>query len=441
MLSPAQHARIRLHLALIPAYICLAWGWSHLLSRLPIGPGSEAHLVRDFVAIAYIPGRIANQGDVDSLYDTDRRSAMLAALLPNAPRVRYPPFYGPQISVFFFPLARLPLGPALAIWMAITLLVYLGCGYAIWKTCPRLRDRAAAVLVLLLADPTLYYTLSFVQISAIALACVTGALFALRAGRPFLAGVCIGSLIYKPSLGVAMAIVLVAAAASRRPQLWRRASALRNRSPEGLRHDSYRQGASAERLLVVGAIVGAAAQLAIGALFWGPSILVDYVQTQVRLIPDMRDEFYIHHLHSWRGFFTILGLPDAGAQTAYVIAAALVLAVALRCWRSAAPLQVRFAVLLIATVLVNPHAYVYDSIILMPAFLLLWDWVEQPRDSFATTFEWLMYFCYLSPLFAIVAIVARVQLSVPALTLLIWMAVSQSVQRREIAPPAALRPS
>ena len=396
-LTPHAHARIRLHLALIPVYVCLIWGWTDFLSRLPVGPGSEAHRVRDFAAIAYIPGVIANQGDASALYDSERRAAMLTTLLPNRPPVRYPPFYGPQLSVFFSPLARLPYEWALAAWMAITCLVYLACGYAIWRTCPRLHDRAAAVAVLLLADPTLYYTLSFVQISAIALVCVTGGFLALRANRPFLAGVFIGSLFYKPSVGVAAALVLGCA--------------------------SLEREASAERRILVGAIVGAAAQLGLAALFWGPSIVTAYVRAQIGLVSDMRDEFYLHHLHSWRGFFEILGLPNAVAQSAYVIAAVLVLAVAVRCWRSAAPLEVRYAVLLIATVLVNPHGYVYDAIVLMPAFLLLWDWAEQQPAAFALTFEWLLYFCYLSLFFAIVALVARVQLSVPALTLLGGLAV------------------
>jgi hypothetical protein len=39
--------------------------------------------VRDFAAIAYIPGTIANQGDASLLYDTERRAAMLRALLPS----------------------------------------------------------------------------------------------------------------------------------------------------------------------------------------------------------------------------------------------------------------------------------------------------------------------------------------------------------------------
>jgi glycosyl transferase family 87 len=399
-LTPAQHARIRLHLALIPAYICLIWSWTDFVTRFPVGPGSDAHRVRDFAAIAYIPGLIANAGDAPALYDVDRRSTMLTTLLPRGPRVRYPPFYGPQVAVFFSPFARLPYRWALALWMLLTCSVYFVCGYAIWRVCPRLDDRAGAVLVLLLADPTLYYTLSFVQISALALICVTGGFLALRAGRSLLAGVFLGSLFYKPSMGVAVAVIFLWALVT--PKLARDAGERRR-----------------DRRVVFGAIVGVAAQLALAAIFWGPSIVIDYAQAQIRLAPDMRDEFYLHHLHSWRGFFEILGLPNAVAQTAYAIAAVSVLVVAARCWRSSAPLPVRYAVLLIATVLANPHGYVYDAIILMPAYLLLWDWAEQGAARFATWFEWLIYFCYLSPLFAIVALVARVQLSVPALTVLL----------------------
>jgi hypothetical protein len=399
-LSPTAHARIRRHIALIPAYVLLVSAWLDTLRRLPIGPHGRAHLVRDFAAIAYLPGIIARRHDLPALYDVDRRSEMLAQLLPTAPPVRYPPFYGPQISVLFEPIAKLPYPTALAAWMAITLAAYLVCGYAIWRTCPRLRDRAGTIGLLLFADPTLYYTLSFVQISALAIVCVTGGYLALRAGRPLLAGVCLGSLVYKPSLGVAIGVVFVCA------MEWR---------------------------IILGAIAGAAAQFAAAAIFWGPSILGEYLRAQVRLIPDMRDEFYIHHLQSWRGFFEILGVPDAFAQVGYAIAAACVLFVAWRCWRADVPLPVRYAVVLVATVLVNPHGYVYDSMILMPAFLLLWDWSETiDGGSAAIAFEWLLYFCYFAPWFAIVAIVTHVQLSVPALTLLMVAAARLSVSRRRI---------
>jgi len=399
-LSPAQHARIRRHLALIPAYVGLAVGWFDLLSHLPFGPAPN--LPRDFAGVAYIAGQIADAHDTQALYDLDRRVAMLAALLPGGPVVRYPPFYGPQVSVFFAPFARLQYPSALTLWMAISLAVYLVCAFVVWRACPRLRDGADAVVVLALADPTLYYTLSFGQISAIALAAVTGAFLALRADRPLLAGACIGSLVYKPSLGVAFGIVLAGSVVWDTLVLRRSATASRS---------------IVDRRLLIGAAIGAAAQLAIGAAYWGAGILAGYARAQVRLIPEMRDEFYLHHVHSWRGFFEILGTPAPWVNAAYLAGAAVILTVSLRCWRSERPLGVRYAVLLIATVLVNPHGYVYDLVILMPAYLLLWD-----AFSDAKPIEGLLYFCYIAPWFAIVAVVAHVQLSVPALATLGLMA-------------------
>ena len=62
---------------------------------------------------------------------------MLAALLPGGPVVRYPPFYGPQVSVFFAPFARLQYPSALTLWMAISLAVYLVCAFFVWRACCR----------------------------------------------------------------------------------------------------------------------------------------------------------------------------------------------------------------------------------------------------------------------------------------------------------------
>jgi hypothetical protein len=239
----------------------------------------------------------------------------------------------------------------------------------------------------------LYYTLSFAQISALGLLCFTLAFLALRADRPVAAGFAIGSLVYKPSLLLVPAIVIAAAA---------------------MRRNGWR-----DRRIVAGAAAGVGAQLAAAAAFWGPSTLVLYVREQARLVPDMRDQFYVHHLHSWRSFFEILGLPEPLALALYAVVGSVVIAGTLRSWKSEAPLEVRYGVLLIATAIASPHNYVYDLVILTPAFLLLWDWSETPRrERVAPMFQWLLYFCYLAPGFAIVALVVRIQCSVPALTLL-----------------------
>jgi alpha-1,2-mannosyltransferase len=403
-LTPAQHAQIRRQLALVPVYIWLVYGWASFVVQLPLGLGlSDTHTVRDF-AHFYVQGVIANEQNAQALYDIDAHAAVMRRVLPGTEDLRFPPVYGPQISVLFGPLARLPYTAAMNLWLALTMLVYGACGFAFWKACPRLRDSAWTAFVLLLAAPALRFDLAFAQISAIGLACVTAGFFALRANRLFLAGLAIGSLAYKPQLGLAAAFVFLCA------REWR---------------------------IVFGAVIAAAAQLAIACLYWGPAILLSYAAT-LRRLPSVAAGMELHkfHMHSWRPFFDLLGLPAAVATGAYVAAAALTAVIALRCWRSRGPLAVRYSVLLLATVLVDPHLYVYDLIVLVPAFLLLWNWaLEQDnrtvgdllpslppawlrRQSFSAAFQWLLYFCYMSPLFAVVAYVLHVQVSVLALGLL-----------------------
>ena len=44
-------------------------------------------------------------------------------------------------------------------------------------------------------------------------------------------------------------------------------------------------------------------------------------------------------------------------------------------WKSSAPLALRFSALTLAAVLVNPHLFVYDLLVLAPVLLLLADWI------------------------------------------------------------------
>lgn len=397
-LTPAQHARIRRQLALIPVYIWIVYSWTHLLVTI-----RRDQPVRDF-AHFYVQGVIALERNAPALYDMDRMADLVPRVVPGAHRMLYPPVYGPQVSLFFSPLARLPYTTARDVWLVLSLLAYAGCGYAVWSVCPRLRDRAGLTALLLAAAPALHFMLGFIQVSAIGLACVTAGFFALRANRPFLAGIAIGSLAYKPPLGLAIAFVFVIAGE------WR---------------------------IVLGAATAAAAQLGAGAVYWGPSIVPAYVDALWRL-PGVTAgmEPYRYHMHSWRAFFDLLGLPTPIAFAAYAIAGVCTAVLALWCWRGRGPLALRYSVLLIATILVDPHMYAYDFVLLTPACLLLWDWILGEPDrrvsdalpmvrfdrlrgrSFKAAFQGLLYVCYFSPLFATLADVARVQVSVLALGLL-----------------------
>src|SRR5207248_5406939 len=123
-----------------------------------------------------------------------------------------------------------------------------------------------------------------------------------------------------------------------------------------------------------------------------------------------------------RSFWSLL-LPWPGPAFAlYVISAVAVLAVAVQCWRSGRSLEIRYAALSLATVLVSPHLTVYDLVILAPAFLLLGEWALRcGKSDFAGLARLLLYLCY--PLFLLgpLARVTHLQLSVIAMIALLWI--------------------
>lgn len=398
-LSPGEHRRIRRHLVLLPAYVWLFYAWWATLTHLPLASATPIR-VRDFVHF-YVQGAIAREGNAAALYDAPAMAAMVPRLVPGAEAITYPPVYGPQVSVFFSPLARLPYNTALYVWMAITIVVFLACGWATLSICPRLRPWRWSVLLLLLAAPALHLTIGFSQASAIGLACVTVAALALDARRPFLAGLAIGGLAYKPPLGIAAAFVFLFA------REWR---------------------------IVAGAALSSAAQLAAGCLFWGPGILVPYAAAIGR-VPEVADamEPYRYQMHSWRAFFQLLGLPEAVAFPAYVLAALVTLVGALRVWQSRAPVAIRYGVLLLATVLVDPHLYVYDLLLLLPALLLLWDHVEsRPESRVRWQMRAALAFVYFLPLLGPLSSVVRVQVSVLGMALLAVLAARGAPRPREV---------
>ena len=89
-------------------------------------------------------------------------------------------------------------------------MIYGLCYLAVWRACPRLREQKFTVLILALAFPAFWHLIAWGQTSALALACFTGGFFALRGKHEFLAGLAFGCLIFKPQLGLTVAIVFLA---------------------------------------------------------------------------------------------------------------------------------------------------------------------------------------------------------------------------------------
>jgi hypothetical protein len=399
--------RITLHALLLA--VCL---WSvYAIDLATPGLRDRAGHIKgaDFLHF-YTAGYLVKSGRLQALYDPPALAAYQQALVPQSTHTYFVASYGPQVYLPFSLLARLPYGWAALAWALLNCALYFVCCYAVWRCCPRLQPYAGAVLLLALAFPGFFNLIAFGQTSGPALLLFTLAFLALRSRRSFLAGLAIGSLIYKPQLGLAAAVVFLLAA---------------------------------EWKIVAGALAAAAAQLSFAWGWFGSAVMKQYFHSLLRTsqaLPFIEPKLY--QMHCLRGFWLLL-LPWRGAALVlYVITAIIVLALAVLGWRSRASLSLRFAALLLASVLVAPHLIIYDLIILAPAFLLLGDWtLERTEAATVPGLRVFLYVAYALPLLEPLAKLSHLQFSVLAFAVLLgWtrLAATEDRSRGCMASPAAI---
>jgi alpha-1,2-mannosyltransferase len=378
--------RLRAHALLLA--LCL---WGVLAAGLATpGLRDRSGLLKgaDFLQF-YVFGSLARDGRTQALYDYPAHVALAERRVPESQGTTFLPVYGPQVALFFAPLAGLAYGPALAVWALASALLYALCIAALWRCCPRLSAHARTVALLALAYPPLFSLIGHGQTSALALACFTGAWLALRGGRRFAAGLALGCLAYKPQLALGVGLVLLAAG---------------------------------EMRIVAGAVVAGAAQLAWGAAQTGGPATLAYATVLANLgelAPTLG--FKLHQMHCLRAFFDLL-VPGPVAKIAWAASALVALVLTLQIWRSPLPLSLRYAALLVATALVNPHQYMYDLVILAPAWLLLADAsLERPAPRWAPSLRVLLYAAFVLPALGPLARITHLQLSVLAMAAILLL--------------------
>jgi hypothetical protein len=338
----------------------------------------------------YVAGSIALSGDSAALYDPAAFAELGVKLVPESHGEYYLPVYGPQVSLLFAPFALLPYGWALLIWLLITTAMYGLCCWAVWKTCRHLRSEGPSIVLTAAAFPAVFSLITHGQNSAIALACLTAAFLALSRNRDFVAGLAIGTLIYKPQLAIVLACVFVI---------------------------------SLEWRVVFGALCGAALQLGVAWFHYGGPTMSAYFHW-IRGIGDINHllEPKPYQMHSLLSFWKLLVPSPQIAAGLYLLCACVVIVASCRIWRTQAPLSLRYSFLLLATVLVSPHLFVYDLVILAPALLLVGDWAMGHQESAsAKPLQQLLYFSYALPLAGVATQFTHIQASVIAMSVLSWM--------------------
>jgi hypothetical protein len=344
---------------------------------------------QDFLSF-YVSGRLASQHRAADLYNGAVTAQVMREIVPESSRFKLPILYGPQVALFFQPLGAMPFLAAALLWTTISLALYAACSLVLWRQCPRLHAFPVLAVILALAFPPFFHTIVRGQNSALALASFVAAFLAFGSDQHYLAGLALGTLVFKPQLAVAALIVMLAAFAGK---------------------------------VLTGFLVSVATQLGIAWAFAGTATLrlyVDLLWHFRKLLPSIEPS--LSDAHCLRALWEMLLPWPAAATAAYAISAVAVLAMAIVSWKSPGPLALRFSSLLIATVLVSPHLYVYDLLILAPMFLLLADWLVD--DFSTTTHSWvavLLYLAFLLTLIAPITRITHVQFSVPVLVALQWM--------------------
>ena len=345
---------------------------------------------QDFLPF-YISARLIAQHRAAELYDPQTTQREMQAIVRDPTRVRLTYLYGPQVALLFLPLATLSFPAAAQIWVSISVLIYAASIFAIWRCCPNLRAYSGTVAITALAFPPFFHFFVRGQFSPIILACFTAAFLALRANRPWVAGLAFGCLILKPPFLVAILLILLFA------QAWK---------------------------IIAAIIASAAAQLALTRLYFGPDVMRSYLdlfQHPARWLAEAELNLAPIQMHSLRSFWTLLLPSPTAALLLYLLCSIAVIAIAVAIWKSALSLPLRFSALTFAAALVNPHLFIYDVLVLASPLLLLADWtLANDHHILTPALRVLAYLAFILPLFGPISRWTHLQLSVIVFAALLW---------------------
>jgi alpha-1,2-mannosyltransferase len=253
-----------------------------------------------------------------------------------------------------------------------------------WRTCA----------LWLLAFPAFQQVLLFGQMSALALWLLTLGWCAWQARCPFLAGLALGALVYKPPmLALAAGVILADASAP----------------------------------LVLGVIGGIVMVLSAAAATLGPAIYLDYGSALSRMaatpaVFEPKGE----QMQSMRSLFVNLLGYNGWATAGYLIAGVAIAAFVFRMARRLPSRDLVFGVGALAGLLLDPHVYVYDLVLLVVPLGLVLSWLisegDRPHRAVAAS----AFFLYWLPLVVPSLGVLRIQLTAPAIAWLLWAIVSDA---------------
>jgi hypothetical protein len=279
----------------------------------------------------YAAGKLTWQGHPADAYDPALQHAAEKAVFGD----REVPFYGWHYPPFFlavaFLVASLPYAFGLSLWLAASLAAYLAAVRAI---LPR-----PETLLIAAAFPAVFINIGHGQNGFLTAALLGGALHWLDR-RPWLAGILIGLLAYKPQFGVMIPLALLA---------------------------SQRWSSIAAAIATVAALVAVSVAALGGGVWHAFADSMNFTQTIVLEQGGTGWEKIQSAFSAARNW-------GADVHTAYAIQIALGLSLAATLawlWHSDAAFELKTAGLVIASLLATPYVLDYDLVVLAIAIAFL----------------------------------------------------------------------
>ena len=275
--------------------------------------------------------KFAASGQSAQIFDYSAFSAAQIALFGRDGCAFFTPFVYPPTYLFFtYPLGWMPYLVAFGVWVLATLCLY---ELAVFAIIPRRTAVIAAIAPYAVAVNVDFAHNGFISAALIGFSLV----FIER--RPWLSGICLGLLTYKPHIGVLFPLALLAS---------------RN----------WRALASAA---IASLMLGIGAAFAFGSEGWA-SFLHTLLDRQSTLSPDAAVPLA---LHSVFGLLRWLELSGQVSWGGHLIVAAIVALTVWVVWAKRIPFSIKAAVLCIGSAMVPPYILFYDLCILTIAVAFL----------------------------------------------------------------------
>lgn len=332
-------------LTLIAAASVLAFGAAYLLHSHPPHDQYGYVIGRDFVN-TWMGARAVVGGHVEGLFHLQAYNREIMALFGKLPPLNWS--YPPAVLLFLGPLGFLPYLPALVLWSA--------AGFAAYLLAARSFSREGRYLGFVAVTPAIGICL-FCGQNGFFTAALLILFFRFWDERPWLAGLFLGLMLYKPHLVLLFPLAL---ALSGR---WR---------------------------VFASAAVTTLGLIALTALVFGPQIWSDYV----RLVGPVQKGV----METGTGFLTMMptGFMQARMMGAAPALARLIqlpftlLALAAVVWTFAKRREpiLSIAVLITASVVVTPYVFDYDMVVFGWLCAMLWPRFESKADRLLFLAVW-----------------------------------------------------